>query len=159
MLNLSRRQLDRNLNPLRHVTIVQSGIPNGGWLKTIRNALGLTLEQIAHRANVTPQSVIKAETSESQGTISLNTMHQIAESMDCEIIYFVLPRTNLEKMVDDQVQRKAKEMLQAITHTMTLEDQEPTPEAMVEQLEDLLEQLRHEIKTKKNISYIWNESE
>jgi predicted DNA-binding mobile mystery protein A len=159
MLNLNRRQLDRNLNPLREVTVVRSGIPNGGWLKTIRNALGLTLEQIAIRANVTPQSVIKAEASEIQGTISLNTMQQIAESMDCEIVYFVLPQTNLEKMVDAQVQRKANDMLQAIAHTMTLEDQEPTTEAMVEQLEDLIEQLRHEIKTRKNISYIWNTSE
>ncbi|MBX3486645.1 MAG: mobile mystery protein A [Candidatus Paracaedibacteraceae bacterium] len=156
MLNLNRRQLDRNFNPLRHVTAVQTGIPNGGWLKTIRNALGMTLEQVATRANVTPQSIVKSETSEVQGTISLNTMHHIAESMECEVIYFILPRANLEKMVDIQVQKKAQAMMRVISHSMTLENQEPTPEAMMEQLEDLIEQLRHDIKTKKNISYIWN---
>lgn len=46
--------------------------------------------------------------------------------------------------------------MRVISHSMTLENQEPTPEAMMEQLEDLIEQLRHDIKTKKNISYIWD---
>lgn len=159
MFGLNRKQLDRRLTPLRQSNAVHLGIPVDGWLKTIRTSLGMTLAQLGERAHVSPQSIIKAESSEQQGTISLNTLNHIAQAIDCEIVYFVLPKLSLEDMVETQLRKKAHTMIKAINHTMTLENQQATSDVLIEQLEELLVQLRYEVKIKKNISFIWDEAE
>ena len=120
MFGLGRKQIDRDLDSLRKLEIVKLGVPSGGWLRSIREALGITLAQLAKRAEVSPQAIIQAESSEHRGTISLKTLESLAESLNCRMVYFILPNTKLENMIETQIQRKAKSMLEHISHSMSL---------------------------------------
>ncbi|WP_010302013.1 hypothetical protein [Candidatus Odyssella thessalonicensis] len=50
-------------------------------------------------------------------------------------------------------------MLDKTSHTMGLENQKLTTEVLIDQLEELVNQLRYEIKKTKNISYLWDTDE
>jgi predicted DNA-binding mobile mystery protein A len=159
MLGLGIKQIDRSLNRLRSIAVTDLNIPKGGWLKTIREALGITLTQLARRLGVTKQAVLGVENSEKQGSISLNTLEKFAESLDCKMVYFLIPNSGLEDMVETQIRRKAESMIKHISHSMSLENQQNPDEVLKEQLEDLIEQIRYEVKTKKNRSFIWEDEE
>ncbi|WP_051908373.1 mobile mystery protein A [Candidatus Odyssella acanthamoebae] len=153
MHGLNRKHLDKELSELRKLISVKA--PRSGWLKAIREALGMSARQLAFKAGITPQSIIKLEKSEAEGTITLKTLENMAAALDSQVLYFVIPNQSLEERMEEQIRIKAQTMLDKTSHTMGLENQKPTQEALLDQLEDLINQLRYEIKTKKNISYLW----
>jgi len=66
--------------------------PAGGWLRTFRQALGLSLRSISGKLNVSPQAVHQLEKSEAAGTISLKQLESAAATMGCRVVYAVVPR-------------------------------------------------------------------
>ena len=90
-----RTPLSRPGSPLSHKPTVgtpfgQLDHPAGGWLKPTRQALGLTLQTVADRLNVSPQDVHQFEKSETAGTISLRQLQNVAGAMGCRVEYAVL---------------------------------------------------------------------
>ena len=67
-------------------------LPAGGWLRSVRQALGASQTSVAARAGITQQAYAQFETGESAGTISLGRLRHAAAAMDCDLIYFVIPR-------------------------------------------------------------------
>jgi predicted DNA-binding mobile mystery protein A len=84
----------------RHTT------PRCGWTKTIRLALGMSSKALGDRLGMTGQGVRKLEQAETDGTITLKTLARLAEGLDCEVRYVLLPRTSLV----EQVIRRAQEV-------------------------------------------------
>lgn len=78
------------------------------------------------------------ERAEAAGTIKLDTLQRAADALDCDLVYFLVPRTTLEQSVRDQARRKAAVMLWPIAHNMRLEDQAVDT---AEQIEDLADEL------------------
>lgn len=98
--------------------------PNLGWIKTIRNALSMPLSFPAKRLNVSPQSISQLEKGEIEETITLKSLRQLAESIDCELHYTIIPhKKSLCKMIEKQAHNKAKIMVDEVNQTMLLEDQ------------------------------------
>ncbi|WP_010303423.1 mobile mystery protein A [Candidatus Odyssella thessalonicensis] len=157
MHGLNRKHLDKDLGIVRNLISIK--VPRGGWLKAIREALGVSAKQLASRAGLTPQSISKLEKSEAKGTITLKNLENIAAVLDCQVVYFIIPNQPLEEKIEKQIRIKAQAMLDKTSHTMGLENQKPTTEALLDQLEELVNQLRYEIKTRKNISYLWETDE
>jgi transcriptional regulator with XRE-family HTH domain len=58
----------------------------------VREAVGLTQAEVAGRAGVKRQSFAQFEAAEERGSISLASLRRAAEAMDCELVYYVLPR-------------------------------------------------------------------
>lgn len=81
--HLRIRQLDRTLEPLGPLLAVVP--PQKGWLKAIREALGVTMEQMSVRLGVTKSMVSKYEKSEAEGTIKLATLRRAARALDSEL--------------------------------------------------------------------------
>jgi predicted DNA-binding mobile mystery protein A len=98
--------------------------PPKGWIRAIRDALGMSLRQLGDRVGQTPQAVSSLEESEANGTISLNTLRRAAEALDCVVIYAVVPKTSLAEMVDNRGREIALRALGRVSHSMALEDQE-----------------------------------
>ena len=65
---LKRRQLDVALN--RWSTVDLPPRPPSGWVKAIRESLGMTATHIAERLGVTTSTVTRLESSEADDTIS-----------------------------------------------------------------------------------------
>jgi len=66
--------------------------PARGWLRAIREAIGQSQGDIAGRLGVKRQSYAQFEASEQTGSISMGSLRRAAAAMDCELVYFVVPR-------------------------------------------------------------------
>ena len=98
--------------------------PPKGWVRAIRDALGMTGAQLGTRIGVRPQSVEAIEKSEAAGTIQLITLRRAAEALDCTLVYALVPNSSLEAVVEARARKIAKRELQRVAHTMRLEAQE-----------------------------------
>jgi predicted DNA-binding mobile mystery protein A len=72
-----------------------AAVPSRGWLRAVREAIGLSQGRVAERASVKRQSYSQFETAEEKGSISLASLRRAAEAMDCELVYFVVPKAAL----------------------------------------------------------------
>ena len=120
----ARRRLDIKLAAFHPPE--QYAAPPSGWLRAIRDALGMAQADLAARLDVTPQAVQQIEAAERDGTIRLSTLRRVAAAMDCTVAYVVLPNTTLESTVTSQAYRVLDEEIAATERTMALEAQGAT---------------------------------
>ena len=117
---MARRQLDKRLNTLRNASFAR---PPRGWIKAIREALGMTTRQLAGRIGVGQSRAVDIEKGEVSGSITLDSLARAAHALDCELVYALIPRKPLETMVEERASAIATRSVKAISHTMALEDQ------------------------------------
>jgi predicted DNA-binding mobile mystery protein A len=67
-------------------------MPAKGWLRAVREAIGLTQSAVAGKIGVRRQSYAQFEAAEELGSISIASMRRAADAMGCELVYFILPR-------------------------------------------------------------------
>lgn len=77
----------------RSLPVGQVVRPTAGWLRTVREALDLTLAGLAKRLGITPPAVRSFEQAEAEDRITLASLRRTADAMDCELIYALVPRT------------------------------------------------------------------
>ena len=97
--------------------------PPLGWLRAVRESLGMPRDEVARRLGVTKQSVADIERAEANGTIGLDTLRRVAETLDCVVLYAIVPATTLEEIVDRRAREVAAHDLALAHHTMLLENQ------------------------------------
>ena len=102
--------------------------PQGGWLRAIREALGRTQRQQAGRLGIAGPTLHKSERAESEGRITLAQLRKLAEGLDCELVYALVPRLPLKEVVEAQADLVAREQVRGVAHSMSLEDQRPSEE-------------------------------
>ena len=119
--HLIRRQTASKISKLKPLRSVAT--PNGGWIRAIRSALGLTAGQLARRVGIKRQAITRLERAELTGSVRIETMRRVAEGLDCVFVYAMIPKTSLERTVTDQARKVAMSQLARTSHTMELEDQ------------------------------------
>ena len=117
----SRQSLDARFENLRPVA--RFGPPVRGWIKAIREALGMSSAQLARRVKIKQPTLAALEQSEIKETIQLGTLRRVAEAMNCTLVYALVPNESLETMVRGQARRVARRQLHSVEHSMQLEDQ------------------------------------
>jgi predicted DNA-binding mobile mystery protein A len=117
----ARRRLDERLSALEPEDRFLP--PPKGWIRAIRDALGMSGVQFASRLGVRPQSVDALEKSEAIGSIQLKTLRRMAEALDCTLVYALVPKTSLEDAVRERARKIAVRDLRRVAHTMKLEAQ------------------------------------
>jgi predicted DNA-binding mobile mystery protein A len=116
---LARHRLDERLKAFAGL----GAAPPMGWVRAIRDALGLTGAQLARRLGIRPASLSELEKNEAKGAITLATLRRAAEALDCTLVYALVPNQSLETMVEEAAKAAAKKELAASLHTMELEAQ------------------------------------
>jgi len=116
-----------------------------GWLRSIREALGMSGKQLGERTGVSQPRVVQIEKDELSGAVTMNTMRQTAEAMDCIFVYAVVPRASLKETIRNQACKVAEDRLSRTSHTMLLEDQQVSNEERKKMLEAKIDDLTHEI--------------
>jgi predicted DNA-binding mobile mystery protein A len=94
--------------------------PSAGWLRAIRQALGLSLKTVAVRLGQTPQAVKQAEGSEAAGTITLKRLEAAADAMGCRLVYAIVPKQGSLSTLARSAKNAA---LDSVQRTMALEGQ------------------------------------
>jgi predicted DNA-binding mobile mystery protein A len=135
----ARKYLDKRLNPLTNAEAFAR--PPRGWVKAIREALGMTTAQLAKRLGISQPSAVGLEKAEAAKVITLETLERAARALDCTLVYALVPRKPLETIVRERAREKARERLRTISHSMSLEDQRVHEEDEHEQLERLAQKL------------------
>lgn len=136
---LRLEQLDANLS--NYADLVKQQTPARGWLKLIREALGRTQRQQAQRLGVSGATLHKSEQSEAEDRITLGQLRKLADGLDCELVYALVPRQPLTKVVEERAYAIAVEEVAGVAHTMALEDQRPGADRLRKQVERRTEEL------------------
>lgn len=131
---IARRKLDEKLNK---INISSFDKPVQGWVKAIRDALGMTTTQLAKRLGVKHPRILTIEKDES--SLSLSSLEKVADALDCKVVYALVPKTSLEEMAYNQARKKAIKILSKVTHNMALENQTPVYDKI--ELEDMIQEL------------------
>lgn len=140
MRGAARRALERRLEPFRDFAGTATP-PPAGWVRAIREALGMSAADLAERMGVTETSALRLEVSERQRRIRMDTLERAAEALDCDVIYALVPRKTLEQMVREQAGTKAAQQLGRVAHSMLLEGQQVSDDVTSEQLREITSEL------------------
>jgi predicted DNA-binding mobile mystery protein A len=145
--DLQTQQMDALLETWR--TAQLSARPRSGWVRAIRESLGMSAAAFARRLGMTPVGVRKLESAEASDAITLASLRKLAQALDCELQYALVPRNRLQQQVRDRAEMVARERLRPIAHSMALEDQAvqgPQNKLQLEvAIKDLIEGSRREL--------------
>ena len=115
------RHLDKRFATLRGLR--ETAHPPKGWVRAIRDALGMTTAQLGQRLGVSQPRVVEIEQGEVSGSITLNTLQRAAQALGCRLVYTLIPDRPLEETVRQRAEKLAQEKLISVEQTMRLEDQ------------------------------------
>jgi predicted DNA-binding mobile mystery protein A len=123
--SLPLQQLEEALVPWRALARAR---PRNGWLRAIRQALGMTTRQLAKAVGVTQGAVVDAERSEAKEDITLTTLRRYAAALDCELAYALVPNRPLQESLEARAEKLARDQVLRVRHSMALEDQQTSNE-------------------------------
>lgn len=118
------QQLDKRFNafaPLATALRLEKG-----WIKAVREALGMTTAQLGKRLGVSQQRAAMVEKAEADGSITLRSLEKAAQSLGCRVVYVFYPEEPLTKTMRARAEAVADQQLRAVEQTMRLEDQSVT---------------------------------
>ncbi|TVR92184.1 MAG: mobile mystery protein A [Trueperaceae bacterium] len=136
---LARKHLDRLFHQARLDGLRQR--PPKGWIRAIRDALGLTVRQLAQRMGKSHSVVVRLEGSEAADTITLGSLRAAAEAMNCSLVYAIVPNRSLAETARERASAVAEAHLARVQHTMQLEDQALDRDDLQQQRERLIESI------------------
>lgn len=117
---LARKQLERRIAPLRDLTLLP---PPRGWMKAIREALGMSTRQLAARMGASPSRIPAIEKAETSGATTIKTLREAAAALNCTFVYAFVPTKPLDDILLDRAAQKAGYDLARLDHSMRLENQ------------------------------------
>jgi predicted DNA-binding mobile mystery protein A len=120
--HLRLSQLDRSLGEAKSLP----PRPSGGWIASVREALGLTLAEVGRHLRAARQNVQKFERAEATDRISLGTLRRVAGAMGCDLVYALVPKSgSFAELAERPARERAAREVKSVVHTMALEDQKP----------------------------------
>jgi len=147
--DLARKNLEKRLGFLRDTDLAS---PKSGWIRAIRDALGMSSRQLAGRLGVSQSRITPLERAEAHGAATLKTLKEAAQALDCTLVYAFVPNKPLDDIVQDRARSKAHDQIGTISHGMLLENQSMTKEQTREELERMTRDILAE-----PISRLWDD--
>ncbi len=116
--------------------------PEKGWIKAVREALGMTTAQLGKRLGVSQQRAAMVEKAEVDGSITLKSLEQAAQTLGCRVVYVLYPEEPLTQTLRARAETVADQQMRAVEQTMRLEDQSVADSNLsLETRDRLMEQL------------------
>ncbi len=137
--HIARRQIDKRLSILRGTEALTR--PPRGWIRAIREALGMTTAQLGKRMGVSQPRAFAIERAEENRTTTLETLERAARALNCRLVYALVPREPLGNLVEQRARKLAKKKLETTGHSMRLEAQGVAITDEDEQLKRLIQKL------------------
>jgi predicted DNA-binding mobile mystery protein A len=114
-----------NVKMLAFASLQKVAPPPTGWIKAIRNAIGMSMLQLGNRLSITKQSVQNMENREKDGSISIKVLREAARALDMQLVYGFVPNDgSLEALIDRKAEELATQIVMRTNNSMKLEDQE-----------------------------------
>jgi len=120
--NLRLKQLDRALEPYRAAREVPR--PSKGWIRTIRQALGISSGELARRLGTSRQLPLQLEKGEAEDRVTLKSLRAAANALDCDLVFALVPRAgSMQELIENRARAEAKNRVLGVEHWMALENQ------------------------------------
>ena len=129
-----RKMLDQKLSQYSKINFT---VPKNGWIKAVRESLGMTTAQLGERMKIAASNITLLENREINKKTSLETIERAATAMGCRFVYALVPDNSLEEVVRIQAKKSAKALIQEIHHHMKLEKQKVNSEVEKQQIDEL----------------------
>jgi predicted DNA-binding mobile mystery protein A len=118
-------QLDKRFARLKSLS-GEAVRPSRGWIRAIREALGMTTGQLAKRLGVHQPRVVELERGEATGNITVKSLDRAAKALGCRLVYALVPEEPLADTISKRASILADRQLAYVQQTMRLEAQEVT---------------------------------
>ena len=120
--SIQLQQLNQKM--MRMAVLRKMPMPTHGWVKAIRGAIGMSMQQLGNRLSISKQAVLDLEKREQTGAITIKALKEVAQAMDMELVYGFVPKDGtLEALVERRATEIAREIVLRTATTMQLEDQ------------------------------------
>lgn len=135
---LRRTQLDEFFKGLKALNL---RAPKKGWVKEIREALGMSMQDLASRLGTIKQRIERIEKDEVSKKVTLESMKRVGAAMNCDFVYFFVPRTCLQATLKEQAVRAAEQITRNVSQTMDLEAQGTSDRSKSELISTLADEM------------------
>jgi predicted DNA-binding mobile mystery protein A len=144
---LIREQLDKKLK-----IQFSSLYSDKGWIRLLREALGMSTQQLANKVGINQSRISRLENAEIDGDLKLSSLKKIADGLNMQFVYGFIPKDSLENMVLEQAKKIALKRMNRVNHTMRLEEQELSNDEKSKAFQDLVQKILIE-----DAKDFWNE--
>jgi len=151
MRRLQVELLDQKLQAFQ--PLQEESMPANGWIRFVRQSIGMSLRQLGERMGIKPQSVSDIELREAEGKVTLSTLREAAEALDMRVVYAFVPKQGtMNEMVRRQARKLAEDAVARTSISMSLEEQSVPREELLREVDYLVEELM-----RKNTRTFWNQ--
>lgn len=120
--SLQLQQLNSKM--LGFASLKQVTMPPTGWIKAIRTTIGMSMQQLGNKLNVSKQGVMDIEKREKDGSITIKSLREIARAMDMQLVYGFVPNDgSLDALIEKRATELATKIVMRTANTMKLEGQ------------------------------------
>lgn len=144
MRKLHLKHVQERLHSLVENDLVSK--PPRGWIRFMREALGMSSRALAKKVGVSPNTLSEAEKAEKDETITIKRLRRVADSMNCDLVYYLLPRTDIQTMIDERARHVATQKVREAQGHMELENQGVSKSYLNDQIEEEFEKIKHSKK-------------
>jgi predicted DNA-binding mobile mystery protein A len=138
--SLQLQQLDQKM--LAFATLKHIAIPPTGWIKAMRTAIGMSMQQLANRLSISKQGVLNIEEREKEGAITIKALKEIAKVLNMQFVYGFLPNDgSLDAMIEKRANELARKIVLRTSVTMDLEDQGNTDQRIEKAIKERAEEI------------------
>jgi predicted DNA-binding mobile mystery protein A len=133
-------ELQDSLEPFREA--LDAKVPAEGWVRAVREQLGMTNVQLAARmGRKAAQTIEDMQKNEVSGALTLRNLRALAEAMECRLVYAVVPAKSFGKVRRDRARLLAARELEGAVRPVGQEGREARVESEKQALDELVQKL------------------
>ena len=142
--SLQLQQLNSKM--LGFATLKQVAVPPTGWIKAIRTAIGMSMQQLGNKLSVSKQGILDMERREKDGSITIRSLKEIGRALDMQLVYGFIPNDgSLNALIEKRATELATKIVLRTSNTMKLEDQGNTNQRIENAIKERAEEIKNEM--------------
>jgi len=142
--SLQLQQLNNKM--LGFASLKEVVMPPTGWVKAIRNVLGMSMQQLGNKLSVSKQGVLDIEKREKEGSITIKSLREIARVLDMQLVYGFVPNDgSMDALIEKRARELATEIVMRTANTMKLEDQANSQKRIQKAIEERTASIKNEM--------------
>ena len=120
--------------------------PSTGWIKAIRVAIGMSMQQLGNKLSITKQGVLDIEKREKEGSITIKSLKELGRALDMELVYGFVPNDGtLEALIEKRARELATKIVLRTSNTMRLENQGNSDKRIELAINERTEEIKNEM--------------
>ena len=143
-LSLQLQQLNNKMGDF--ALLKQVAIPPTGWIKAIRTAIGMSMQQLGMKLSVSKQAILDIEKREKSGSITIKSLKEIARALDMQLVYGFVPNDgSLDALIEKRATELATKIVLRTSNTIKLENQVNTNTRIEKAIKERAEEIKNEM--------------